>query len=106
MGSNGGLDEHADNVVVAYDSGSKKLVLVYANHDRYETVVSFDLSAFGVIGGPVTRWSTNTDPDGERYVSYTDVTVDDANVLTLRLPRHTIVTFEVEDVEMLAGSTA
>lgn len=67
------LDAGSDNVVAAYDSAAKKLIIVAVNWGAAQ-YLNFDLSKLstpGVSGALVPRWSTQIG-SGDQYVAHSD----------------------------------
>ncbi|KAM5352752.1 hypothetical protein ACJ41O_005474 [Fusarium nematophilum] len=92
------LDGGADNVVAAYDSGRKKLVIVAINWGNAQ-YLNFDLSKFAQPsknGAPVARWHTRIGT-GDQYVKYSDTTMNGTKFWSW-FEAKSVQTFEVEDV--------
>jgi hypothetical protein len=60
--------------------------------------VTYDLSAFGAVGGPATRWATDTGGGGDRYAKYDATAALSGRAATLRLPANCVQTLEVHGV--------
>ncbi len=85
-----------DSTVAAYDSKTKKLVIV-AQCTLKETLV-FDLSRFSSVVGPVTRWVTGG-PAGEKYAKHTDVQLTGKS-FQAQCEQHSLHTFELENITL------
>jgi galactan endo-1,6-beta-galactosidase len=94
------LDTGSDLAVAAYDSNTRRLVIVAANTGAAQTL-TFDLSGFtevtGGANGAVTRWSTETAGSGDRYTQRQDTRLSGK---TLRVPfvEGQVQTFQIDGV--------
>jgi hypothetical protein len=87
----------ADNIVAAYDSAARRLVLVAANTGAAQTI-TFDLSRFSVVpGSTITRWTTVTSSGGDRYVRRADV-VPSGKLVRLAFPAGSVQTVQLDGV--------
>jgi O-glycosyl hydrolase len=87
----------ADNIVAAYDSATRRLVLVVANTGAAQTI-TLDLSRFSVVpGGTSTRWTTVTSSGGDRYVRRADV-VPSGKLVRLAFPAGSVQTVQIDGV--------
>ncbi|TDC20540.1 beta-1,6-galactanase [Streptomyces sp. 8K308] len=77
------LGTNAGNTVAAYDPAARRLVLVAVNPGQAQTL-TFDLSQFGQAaggtGGQVSRWSTLTSGNGDRYTHRADLRISNKTV--------------------------
>ena len=92
------LDGGGDNVVAAYDSANRRLVIVAVNWDAAQ-YLNFELSRFSTPstnGARVTRWRTQIG-SGDRYVQYTDTTMSGTRFRSY-FETGTVQTFEVTGV--------
>ncbi|KAH7146107.1 hypothetical protein EDB81DRAFT_484957 [Dactylonectria macrodidyma] len=92
------LDGGADNVVAAYDSGAKKLVIVAVNWGDAQ-YLNFELSKFtqpSSNGAAVTRWHTQIGT-GDQYVKYSDTTMSGTKFWSW-FETNSVQTFEVNNV--------
>ena len=90
------LNSGDKNTVAAYDSVSKKLILISVNYNNAGQWISYDLSKFKLVGGSVLRWMTNTGI-GEKYVSHNDTNLI-GKKFSSWFPANTVQTFEVSNV--------
>ncbi|POM57903.1 Hypothetical protein PHPALM_37530 [Phytophthora palmivora] len=63
------LSTDDSNTVMAFDTSSKLLVLVTVNSGDSASTVTFDLSSFTTVAGPITAWTTETSGTGALYKS-------------------------------------
>jgi galactan endo-1,6-beta-galactosidase len=84
------------NTVAAYDTVRHKLVLVTVNAGPAQSV-TFDLSAFPSVTGPVRRWITLTGA-GDKYRAYQDLAMS-GNLLRASFPSNSVQTIEVQNVD-------
>jgi O-Glycosyl hydrolase family 30 len=89
------LDTGDDNAAAAYDTAGRKLVIVAVNAGAALTR-TFDLSAFGAVGGGVTRWTT-VPAGADRYVRRTDLTLN-GRTLDVAFPAASVQTIEIAGV--------
>ena len=75
--------------------GSKVLVIVTMNYNTAQQI-TFDLSAFAAVKGPIVRWETSINGD-VKYSQHTDVTLKGTS-FSLHFNANTIQTFEVSGV--------
>jgi galactan endo-1,6-beta-galactosidase len=88
------LDGGDGSTIAAYDLAAHKLVLVTANPQAGQWV-TYDLSRFHSVSGPVTCWTTDTRAGGEKYVVRHDVRLNDKRFRAWLGP-NTVQTFEVQ----------
>ncbi|KAJ1554125.1 hypothetical protein HK405_005944 [Cladochytrium tenue] len=91
----------ADNVVAAYDSAARRLVVVAVNWGDAQ-VLSFDISGFstpGVDGALVRRWATlvGSDGGGDQYTPYNDTYISLTQFSTT-FGANVSMAFEIENV--------
>jgi len=87
--------ESTTGTVAAYDAKAHKLVLVTVNPGSAQTV-TYILSGFSSVGGPVAAWST--EPLGSaRYRTLIPPALN-GRLLTISLPSHSVETLEVENL--------
>ena len=91
------IDGGEGNTIAAYDAGAKKLVIVGTNYGTAQNI-RYDLSKFSSVGGPVTRWDTNTG-GGDMYVQHNDVSLSGKS-FSAWYPTNTVQTFEIQNVVM------
>ncbi|KAF5011440.1 hypothetical protein FDECE_2460 [Fusarium decemcellulare] len=92
------LDGGSDNVVAAYDSGRKKLIIVAVNWGDAQ-YLNFELSKFAQPsknGASVARWHTRIGT-GDQYVQYSDTTMSGTKFWSW-FETNSVQTFEVADV--------
>ncbi|TMW60691.1 hypothetical protein Poli38472_000733 [Pythium oligandrum] len=85
--------------VVSYDAGRKVLVVVTVNMDANSQTISFDLSQYKNVAGPVKTWVTETSDGGKRYQTSTSGSLD-GKTLRSSFPAKAVLTFEIEGVEL------
>jgi len=90
------IDGGEGNTIAAYNKTQHKLVIVTTNYDTIQKI-TFDLSHFGSVKGPVTRWTTNTNGGGDRYTKHNDIVLHGSQFVS-SFNSKTIQTFEVENV--------
>jgi galactan endo-1,6-beta-galactosidase len=89
------IDGGEGNTIAAYDESSKVLVIVTMNYNTAQQI-TFDLSAFAAVKGPIVRWETSINGD-VKYSQHTDVTLKGTS-FSLHFNANTIQTFEVSGV--------
>lgn len=89
------VDSGDGNTIAAYDSGAHSLILVTTNYSTAQRI-TFDLSAFSVADGPVTRWATRFD-GSELYGWHTDMSIVDRR-FSCAFPANTVQTFQIDNV--------
>ncbi|MCA1595763.1 MAG: beta-1,6-galactanase [Chloroflexi bacterium] len=89
------MDGGEGNTIAAYDSVNHKLVLVTTNYGTAQWI-TYDLSKFTTVSGPVTRWDTNTG-GGDNYVQHNDTSLSGKKFWSW-FPANTVQTFEVQNV--------
>ena len=89
------VDGGDGNTIAAYNSSTRKLVLVTVNYGTAQWI-TFDLSRYTTVSGPVTRWMTQTGA-GEKYQQHTDTTVSGKRFWSW-FPANTVQTFEIQNV--------
>ncbi|MCO8275160.1 hypothetical protein M1L60_31725 [Actinoplanes sp. TRM 88003] len=83
------------SAAAAYDANARRLVIVAVNSGAAQTL-TFDLSAFGTVGGGVARWTTV--PGGsDRYVRRTDLALNGKSV-AVPFPAASVQTIEISGV--------
>lgn len=95
------LDGGASNVVAAYDSSAKKLVIVAVNWGAAQ-YLNFDLSNFsssGTQGAKIPRWSTAIG-SGNQYVSYPSDTTLGNGIFWSYFATMEVQTFEVGNISL------
>ncbi|KAK4088535.1 CAZyme family GH30 [Purpureocillium lilacinum] len=96
------LDGGAENVVAAYDSAAKRLVVVVANWGSRQDF-KFDLQRFATSsahGPPLRRWSTKMGRGGDRY-AYSEFHEDPVfgdTVFVQNIDANTVATFEFDGI--------
>jgi galactan endo-1,6-beta-galactosidase len=91
------LGAGTDNVVAAYDSGARRLVLAAVNPGAAQTI-TFDLSRFTTVPtGTITRWTTVSASGGDRYVRRADVTPS-GKLVRLAFPAGSVQTLQIDGV--------
>jgi len=91
------------NIVTAYDPGAKKLVLVTRNREP-DRDITWDLSAFKAANPnhntKVRVWRTQTN-GSELYNALPEgcIDMDYSKHYRMRVPRNSIVTLEIEDIQ-------
>lgn len=91
------LDGRDGSTVAAYDAAGRKLVLVTMNYDTAQNI-TYDLSAFYKVAGPVRRWVTAAEA-GAKYAPSSHPLLDNQQ-FTVAFPTNTIQTFEVQNVDL------
>lgn len=95
------LDSGTPNTIAAYDPTAKKLVIATLN-DGASRTLSYDLSKFASVEGPITRWIT--EPLGKtRYAAHSDINLV-GKQFDCAFPAQSIQTFEVENVTTTVGA--
>lgn len=84
------------NTVFAYDATARKLVVVTVNFGTAQWI-DYDLSRFGTVSGPITRWATVTASGGDRYARYNDTNLSGKRFWSW-FPANTVQTFEVQGI--------
>lgn len=87
------LDSSDDRTVAAYDRAAQKLVLVTTSHATGQWI-TYDLSRFGAVSGPITRWTTDTRSGGEKYAVHRDTHLAGSQ-FRVWLGPNSIQTFEI-----------
>ena len=93
------LDGGEGNTVAAYDAAARKLVIVTINYSTTQTI-TYDLSNFFNVSGPVRRWVTLTG-SGSKYARIADTTVNNKTFAAL-FAASSVQTFEVQNVDINA----
>jgi galactan endo-1,6-beta-galactosidase len=83
------------SAAAAYDQAARRLVIVAVNTGAAQTY-TFDLSAFGTVGGGVARWTT-VPAGSDRYTRRTDVALSGKSVV-LAMPAGSVQTLEIDGV--------
>lgn len=89
------VDGGGANTIAAYDSSAKKLVIVGVNYGTAQWI-TYDLSNFSNIGGPITRWATNTG-GGDQYTEHKDTNLSGKRFWSW-FATNTVQTFEIQNV--------
>ncbi len=89
------LDSSEGDAVAAYDATAHRLVIVTLNEGPARRI-SFDLSKFGKVKGPVTRWITQP-LRAARYEVHDD-TVLEGKGFQCAFPAHAVETFDIANV--------
>mmetsp|Transcript_150515 Transcript_150515/g.481808 ORF Transcript_150515/g.481808 Transcript_150515/m.481808 type:complete len:330 (+) Transcript_150515:131-1120(+) len=95
------IDGGESNTIAAYDPSEHLLVLVTTSYDSNKSV-TYDLSQFGEVRGPITQWTTNFADGGERYVERKDVALAD-KAFASTFTADTVRTFEVQNVKLTSS---
>jgi galactan endo-1,6-beta-galactosidase len=90
------LDGGDDSTTAAYDHAAHKLVLVTVSSQAGQWV-TYDLSHFRSVSGPVTCWATDTRDGGERYIVRHDIRLSGKKIRAWLGP-NSVHTFEVQAV--------
>ena len=91
------LESGADgNTVSAYSAAARKLVLITTKYVSSGTV-TYNLSNFASVQGPIVRWATLTSGKGDTYARYTDVSLEGA-CFAAHFEADMVQTFEVSNV--------
>jgi galactan endo-1,6-beta-galactosidase len=96
------IDGGDGNTIAAYDSATRKLVLVTANYGTAQWV-TYNLTNFSNAGGPIQSWMTG--PGGTNYQLGTNVVMGQ-HAFRAWFPKNTVQTFEVENVDVAPDNTA
>jgi uncharacterized protein YjdB/O-glycosyl hydrolase len=98
------IDANNSNVVAAYDSASKKVVLVARNTSANSSNFSFDLSKFNIISADIKAYRTTT---AESLAEVSGSTLSNG-YLTDTLPSKSMVTYVISNVDYTGavGTTA
>ncbi|HKX31766.1 MAG TPA: glycoside hydrolase [Blastocatellia bacterium] len=91
------IDGGEGNTVAAYSASLRKLVIVTANYGTAQWI-TYDLSKFTTVNGPITRWNTQTGA-GDKYRQYNDTGLSGKRFWSW-FPANTIQTFEVQNVTL------
>ena len=91
------MDGGEGNTVAAYDPVARKLVLVTMNYGTAQSI-SYDLSGFYKVAGPIRRWQTVTGA-GVKYASSSSPPLTNQQ-FTVAFGTNTIQTFEVQNVDL------
>ena len=91
------LDSGEVNTVAAYDAAAHTLVLVTTNHGTGQWI-NYDLSRFGTVSGPITRWATDTSSSGDKYVVHADTSLSGKKFWSWFGP-NMVQTFEIRNVQ-------
>ena len=90
------LDSGDHNTTASYNPATHKLVLVTTNYGAGQWV-NYDLSRYGTVSGPVTRWATDTSATGDKYTIHNDTHLSGKRFWSHFGP-NTVQTFEVRNV--------
>jgi galactan endo-1,6-beta-galactosidase len=91
------------NSVAAYDQGLRKLVIVTMNYGTAQTI-TYHLSNFPHVEGPIIRWITQTSGQTE-YVS-SSLSLTSGESFQVDFQTNTIETFEIQNVDLLPSLSA
>lgn len=93
------LDSGDQATVAGYDKAAQRLVLVTVNGGTAQQI-SYDLSRFATVGGPVRGWITDANPNGVvgRQYAVTTAGTTNGKKLTVQFPPYTIQTVEIDGV--------
>lgn len=91
------MDGGEGNTIIAHHPTTKKLVIVTANYGTAQWI-TYDLSKFGTISGPITRWITVTGT-GDKYAQYSDTSLVGKSFWSW-FPANTVQTFEIQNVNL------
>ena len=89
------IDGGEGNTIAAYAPREKKLVLVTTNYGAAQNI-TYDLSMFTNVAGPIVRWDTNT-AGGDMHKRHTDILLAGKS-FTSAFPADTVQTFEIDNV--------
>jgi galactan endo-1,6-beta-galactosidase len=92
------LDGHHDDTVVAYDKAARKLAIVTMNYNSPQTV-TYNLTNFFHVGGPVRRWMTVLADTNISYVQFDDVVLSN-QTFQAQFAADAIQSFEIQDVDI------
>lgn len=84
--------------VVAYDAARKVLVIVTVNLDASVQTITFDLSTYTTVTGPVSVWKTETSGSGALYAASTLLTSVVNKNFKSTFAAKSIQTFEIQSV--------
>ncbi|KAL3673563.1 hypothetical protein V7S43_001268 [Phytophthora oleae] len=90
--------DDSPNTVLAFDGSSKVLVLVTVNSGDSASTVTFDLSSFTTVAGPITAWATETSGTGALHES-SKVDLSGTS-FSASIPAASVMTFEVQGVAL------
>jgi galactan endo-1,6-beta-galactosidase len=91
------LESGNGNTFAAYDRAARRLILVTINYGTAQPI-SYDLSRFHTVNGPIRRWSTQI-KGTERYGSYDDTRLS-GKAFSAAFPANTVQTFEIDNVDL------
>jgi galactan endo-1,6-beta-galactosidase len=89
------LEDGDANTITAYDATARRLVIVTVNYATPQSV-SYDLSAFRYVEGPISRWVTVTG-SGDKYRAYQDTALNGKS-FTAAFASNSVQTFEIQGV--------
>ena len=92
------IDGGESNTTAAYDAVAHKLVLVTTNYGTGQWV-NYDLSRFGIVSGPITRWATDTGSTGDKYAVHNDTVLNGKKFRAYFSP-HSVQTFEIQNTRL------
>lgn len=84
--------------VVAYDAARKVLVIVTVNLDATAQTITFDLSVYTTVSGPVSVWKTDTSGSGALYAASTLLSSVANKAFKSTFAAKSIQTFEIQGV--------
>jgi galactan endo-1,6-beta-galactosidase len=87
-----------DWCVAAHDPQARRLVLVQQSDERTRTTITYDLSRFSAVRGPVMHWVTAVQ-GSDRYAKDESLQITGRSLI-VHLDPLTIHTIEIEGVEM------
>lgn len=91
------IDGGEGNAVAAYNAATHTLVLVTTNHETGQKI-NYDLSRFSKVGGPITRWATDTSATGDKYTVHNDISLSGKQFGAVFGP-NMVQTFEIKNVQ-------
>jgi galactan endo-1,6-beta-galactosidase len=91
------------NSVTAYDQALRKLVIVTMNYGTPQTI-TYDLSNFPHVAGPVTSWTTRT--SGQTEYAPLSFSLPNGKSFEAAFTTNTIETFEIQNVDLLPSLAA
>ncbi|RMX62253.1 hypothetical protein DD238_000831 [Peronospora effusa] len=83
------------HTVVAHDAKSNLLVLVTVNSGKAASTVTFDLSSFQSVKGPISTWMTETSGSGALYKPST-IELSGTS-FSASIPAESVMTFEIQE---------
>ena len=93
------IDGGDANTVSAYDKQRGVLVIVTTNYGNAQWI-TYDLSKFSDVAGPVTRWKTLAGDSGDKYKIYHDVSIQGERLVNVFFESNSVQTFEIQNVKI------